>query len=63
MRQVRKMIKSLKIVAIERCKPLVSIWQDVIFITINEILMCRQFRLSSCSVIRKRNNFYVICRS
>ena len=51
MPQVKKNDKVVQLVAMERCKPTVSIWQEIVFIAQNNILMCRQFRLSSRSVI------------
>ena len=54
-------------VAIERCKPTVSVWQDVIFITKNNILICRQFCFSSRSVIRIKGillfNLSLLCNT
>ena len=49
--RLKKNDKVVQLVAMERCKPTVSIWQEIVFIAQNNILMCRQFRLSSRSVI------------
>ena len=46
--RLKKNDKVVQLVAMERCKPTVSIWQDIVFIAQNNILMCRQRNCYDC---------------